>query len=163
MELASRFLFELTKKDVYYHSARKHMIETIRNPDPESNFANSTLMIRLLPDIFILAPLKILGYNALLSYWENKLVGHIAYQQHKTSTGIDWRAFHHWIDPELRGRGIGTEQVRNFLRMAKERGIPRIRLSGKGSEKVNGLVEKLYWKNPEFQNAIDLETHWVTF
>jgi hypothetical protein len=47
--------------------------------------------------------------------------------------------------------------------MAKERGIPRIRLSGKGSEKVNGLVEKLFGKIQRFQNAIDLETHWVTF
>ncbi len=102
------------------------------------------------------------GYEIMLTYLDEEIIGHVAFQKHEDQEhGKNWQVFHIYLIEKYRGKNIPFFQAIRLIEYAREKGIEHVRLS-KGKHKVvRKYAQKLHDVQYGLGFRIDLDTHWM--
>jgi hypothetical protein len=97
------------------------------------------------------------GYDIMLGYDNENLIGHMAFQEHNNSQGIDWEMFHLYVNPKERNKNYSLELSLEFLEKAKENKA-NIRLGAGGHPIMKKIIEKIQKK---YNGKLKIQDHWI--
>jgi hypothetical protein len=118
-QLSSRLLSAADSAQVASYIAR-----WARNPDPGSNFARAAGAALTMPDAQLAAALRARGYDGLLYFAGDEIVGHLFFQWHDSEV----HAFSVWIAERHRGENLTVVTVFDLLaHVSASAGIKRVR------------------------------------
>ncbi len=155
MTIETKLFFDNRNKET-----ESYILKAIKNSDINSEFYLKMKEIIILPEEVIIANFdnfKKVGYEVMLCYIENKIIGHVAYQKHENNGKSNWQMFQCYIKPEYRKNGHAHVFVEKFLKYAEKNSINSVRLGAGKHLSMKSLLKKL--KKDEFD--VDLETHWI--
>jgi len=157
MKIETKFFFENRNEE-----ADQYLANAIKNSDKGSTFESKMKnFIHLKEDILIahFGTFKEMGYETMLGYLQNEIVGFMAYQEHKNDNHtLDWKMFRCFVEPEHRGKGYAHSMAEDLVNYAMERSIDRVRLGGeKERREMKSLLKRLDDKGYH----VNLKTQWV--
>lgn len=139
----------------------KHIVESIKNADKNSEFYKKVRNLIDKPDEMIIQSLSYFqenSYGMLLAKKEKEIIGHMAYQEHKISENEkEWRMFQCYIEPIHRKKGYAHFLTNKFIENALEKYVSKIKFSKGGHESMKHLLINLKEKGYD----IDLENHLI--
>jgi len=147
------------------NSARNYVIKTVLNDiDQGSEFEqrNSDLIkTNSSNPAEYMKQLAQQGYDVMIGYENEKIIGHMVFQEHKSSCRKNWQIFRIYTILEKRGQGYTIPLSVEFLKKACQHGITKVRLGGGKNPIMSKIAEgvKMQLKNIE----VDLDSLWVTF
>ena len=123
-----------------------HVLHWIRNPDPGSDFERATKLVRWLPGPALIGLMRQLGYDGLLLERSGIACAHLFFQQRADA----WHMFSLWVAAELRGRGLASQLVGNFIEAARAQPtINKIRLGAGGDSAVRAIFDSFAAKKDQ--------------
>jgi len=117
-----------------------YLSQWIANVDPGSVFDRSTRLYRWLPLGMVLRVLAFLGYDGLLYWQEDRVIGHTFFQRH----GTDLCGFSVGLGREYLHRGHATVMVLDLIAHASRvEGIERVRIGSGRSRATQRVLQVL--------------------
>lgn len=146
--------------------ATEYILDAIGKADPDSEFARLTTELSTLPKEDIRASLEIfgrLGYNLMIGYLNQKIVGHIAYQRHQEEGQEVWKVFQRYVLPDLRSNGLGSLMDEHFLEHVRRQGVKRVKIGNGRRNPINARMNhNLGLKGNKLGIEVDEDTGWIT-
>lgn len=136
----------------------------IRNPDEGSEFdlLTKTLRSKITDDQRLIKTLGKAGYDVMIGYNSENIVGHMAFQEHNGKQERNWQMFHLYVDPKYRGKDIATELAKGLIDQARNYEVQNVRLGAGGHPimaKVIKRLQKLHGKNLNIES--NPQSHWI--
>jgi len=161
MSIETKLFLENRNQETDLYIAR-----AIKNAEKDSEFEKRVRNIKNLPEeeiIMYFKSLKEQNYNALLGYLNEKIIGHVAYQEHRNNEKREWHAFQYYIIPKERGKNYANYLMKQFLKIAVENNIDNIILGKKegdpkGNAKMKALIQRI---QSQTKFKVDLENHTI--
>jgi GNAT superfamily N-acetyltransferase len=100
------------------------------------------------------------GYDVMLGYDNEKIIGHMVFQEHYENPGSNWQMFRIYITPENRLKGYPVPLAEKFIEKASERGISKVRLGGGKNSIMKKIVQRI--KKQDYIEEINSNSLWIT-
>jgi hypothetical protein len=131
-------------------AALQHIAWWSRHPDAGSRFERATRDLPDASDASRVATLQAQGYDGLLYFQHDKVIGHVFFQRH----GSALHGFSCWADETLRGRIFVRIALMDFVAHASQcPGIVRARVGGghyplttRVLTRLRRIADKLGWR-----------------
>ena len=148
-------------------TARDYVIQKVLtdiDSDSEFEIKNQELLRQEYNPFELMQKLASLGYDVMLGYDNEEIIGHIAYQQHQEEDKISWHMFRIFIPEEKRGRGYFIPLFKEVIKKARTYKISRLKM---GNEKTKNpymvvLINALKRREKKLGIKIDEENHLLT-
>lgn len=100
------------------------------------------------------------GYDVLIGYDGEEIIGHMAFQEHHEESGNNWQMFRIHIIPEKRLKGYPIPLSEEFLKKASKYGATKVRLGGGRNPIMKKILERIKMQN--YIEEIDFDSLWIT-
>ena len=102
------------------------------------------------------------GYDAMLGYTDNEIIGHMAYQEHEDAGEKNWQMFRMKILPDNQNKGYSLPLTAAFIKKAREYNIKQVRLGKGGHDSMSKLLRILKKMELELNIKVNENSHWVS-
>jgi len=137
----------------------RYLLNWARHPQVGGTFAAKTRWLRWLPDAWLLRLLTARGYDGIVYFREQSVIGHVFYQRH----GDELHGFSTGVAPELDGRGYSVVMMLDYLAHASGLpGVVRARVGRGRNNATRRLLERVAEHHEELGWSVSADG-WVTF